>query len=379
MKEKMMHYHCDSWEYMGADVGSLPPFQNIDETIITKDRLIVNKECAKALERARKLKLCAQDRLNTESNWLIPYVIQKQSIVVLYAPAGSGKTFAAWGLAKFSYLTKKASEVFYFDGDNGLSVIFDRGAEELIKYKNFNYIAMNNPRIHKEFGEIDNLKLLKEIVNSKENLSNMLFVIDSLKDFVGELDMESGKDMKTYFRDYIMNLRLRGATIVLLHHTNKAIKKKDGTVDTNQLTFTGSQQILNSLETAYMVVPNNGDTAQQDGYIAYDFIGEKRRIGGNNLKLTVYTRSENNHKNLDIELEVPSMQAYIRNKKELKAIEKITNILLEHGDTELEVLFKKLKKHRRDRLLAQVLQDYELIFWKTYFSNRKKYLSIIKG
>ena len=207
----------------------------------------------------------------------------------------------------------------------------------------------------------------------------MLFVIDSLKDFVGELDMESGKDMKTYFRDYIMNLRLRGATIVLLHHTNKAIKKKDGTVDTNQLTFTGSQQILNSLETAYMVVPNNGDTAQQDGYIAYDFIGEKRRIGGNNLKLTVYTRSENNHKNLDIELEVPSMQAYIRNKKELKAIEKITNILLEHGDTELEVLFKKLKKHRRDRLLAQVLQDYELIFWKTYFSNRKKYLSIIRG
>lgn len=374
-----MNYHCDPWEYMGADVGSLPPFQNINETIITKDRLIVNKECAKALERARKLRLCAQDKLNTESNWLIPYVIQKQSIVVLYAPAGSGKTFAAWGLAKFSYLTKKASEVFYFDGDNGLSVIFDRGAEELIKYKNFNYIAMNNPRIHKEFGEIDNLKLLKEIVNSKENLSNMLFVIDSLKDFVGELDMESGKDMKTYFRDYIMNLRLRGATIVLLHHTNKAIKKKDGTVDTNQLTFTGSQQILNSLETAYMVVPNNGDTAQQDGYIAYDFIGEKRRIGGNNLKLTVYTRSENNHKNLDIELEVPSMQAYIRNKKELKTIEKITNILLEHGDTELEVLFKKLKKHRRDRLLAQVLQDYELIFWKTYFSNRKKYLSIIKG
>ena len=370
--------------FWGAEDVGLAPLNNVNVGIISKNNLnfnseeevVIQKEKIKALDRARKLKLLAQDKVNSEANWLIPYVIQKQSIVVLYAPAGSGKTFAAWGLAKFAYLTKKVSEVFYFDGDNGLSVIFDRGAEELIRYKNFNYIAMNNPRIHKEFGEIDNLKLLKEIVNSKENLSNMLFVIDSLKDFVGELDMENGKDMKTYFRDYIMNLRLRGATIVLLHHTNKAIKKKDGTVDTNQLTFTGSQQILNSLETAYMVVPTNGDTAQQDGYIAYDFIGEKRRIGGNNLKLTVYTKSENNHKNLDIKLTIPDVKAYIGNKKELRAIEKVNSILLD-GDVELEALFKKLKRHRRDCLLRRIVRDYELVFWKMYFVDRKKYLSII--
>lgn len=370
--------------FWGAEDVGLAPLNNVNVGIISKNNLnfnseeevVIQKEKIKALDRARKLKLLAQDKVNSEANWLIPYVIQKQSIVVLYAPAGSGKTFAAWGLAKFAYLTKKVSEVFYFDGDNGLSVIFDRGAEELIRYKNFNYIAMNNPRIHKEFGEIDNLKLLKEIVNSKENLSNMLFVIDSLKDFVGELDMENGKDMKTYFRDYIMNLRLRGATIVLLHHTNKAIKKKDGTVDTNQLTFTGSQQILNSLETAYMVVPTNGDTAQQDGYIAYDFIGEKRRIGGNNLKLTVYTKSENNHKNLDIKLTIPDVKAYIGNKKELRAIEKVNSILLD-GDIELEALFKKLKRHRRDCLLRRIVRDYELVFWKMYFVDRKKYLSII--
>ena len=359
--------------FWGAeDIGLVAPVNNVSE-IITN---ITLKKGEIALDRARKLKLLARDRVNSEANWLIPYVIQKQSIVVLYAPAGSGKTFAAWGLAKFAYLTKKVSEVFYFDGDNGLSVIFDRGAEELIKYKKFNYIAMNNPRIHKEFGEIDNLKLLKEIVNSKENLSNMLFVLDSLKDFVGELDMENGKDMKTYFRDYIMNLRLRGATIVILHHTNKAIKKKDGSVDTNQLTFTGSQQILNSLETAYMVVPTNGDTAQQDGHIAYDFIGEKRRIGGNNLKLTVYTKSENNHKNLDIKLTILDVKAYIGNKKELRAIEKVNSILLD-GDIELEALFKKLKRHRRDCLLRRIVRDYELVFWKMYFVDRKKYLSII--
>ena len=254
---------------------------------------------------------------------MIPYVLSKQSIIVLYAPAGSGKTFAAWGLAKFSYLTQKVSEVFYFDGDNGIPVLFGRGVEELTKYSKFNYISLNNPRIHRDFEEVDNFKLLKDIAtNSDEDLSSMLFILDSLKDFVVELDMENGRDMKKFFREYIMNLRLRGATVIILHHSNKVVKNPDGTVNTNQLTFAGSQQILNSIETAYMVVPRNGDTAQQDGYLRYEFIGEKRRIGGNRFELTVHTLPGEGHRNLDIELNVPEITSYVRNKKELGMIEK---------------------------------------------------------
>lgn len=79
-------------------------------------RLHDAKSMPKPLERARKYRLTEIDKQEDSENWLIPYVISKQSIVVLYAPAGSGKTFAAWGLAKFSYLTQKVSEVFYFAG-----------------------------------------------------------------------------------------------------------------------------------------------------------------------------------------------------------------------------------------------------------------------
>ena len=282
-------------------------------------RLLDAKSSPKPLERARKYKLMDID---TE-NWLIPYVLSKQSIIVLYAPADSGKTFAAWGLAKFSYLTQKVSEVFYFDGDNGIPVLFGRGVEELTKYSKFNYISLNNPRIHRDFEEVDNFKLLKDIAtNSDEDLSSMLFIFDSLKDFVVELDMENGRDMKKFFREYIMNLRLRGATVIILHHSNKVVKNPDDTVNTNQLTFAGSQQILNSIETAYMVVPSNCDTAQQDCYLRYEFIGEKRRIGGNRFELTVHTLPGEGHRNLDIELNVPEITSYVRNKKELGMIEK---------------------------------------------------------
>lgn len=330
-------------------------------------RLLDAKSSPKPLERARKYKLMDID---TE-NWLIPYVLSKQSIIVLYAPANSRKTFVAWGLAKFSYLTQKVSEVFYFDGDNGIPVLFGRGVEELTKYSNFNYISLNNPRIHRDFEEVDNFKLLKDIAtNSDEDLSSMLFIFDSLKDFVVELDMENGRDMKKFFREYIMNLRLRGATVIILHHSNKVVKNPDDTVNTNQLTFAGSQQILNSIETAYMVVPSNCDTAQQDCYLRYEFIGEKRRIGGNRFELTVHTLPGEGHRNLDIELNVPEITSYVRNKKELGMIEKIIKVLAE-GDLELNSVYKKLKRNRRDKFVEKILKDYELIFWRAYFFARK--------
>ena len=330
-------------------------------------RLLDAKSSPKPLERARKYKLMDID---TE-NWLIPYVLSKQSIIVLYAPADSRKTFAAWGLAKFSYLTQKVSEVFYFDGDNGIPVLFGRGVEELTKYSKFNYISLNNPRIHRDFEGVGNFKLLKNMAtNSDEDLSSMLFIFDSLKDFVVELDMENGRDMKKFFREYIMNLRLRGATVIILHHSNKVVKNPDDTVNTNQLTFAGSQQILNSIETAYMVVPSNCDTAQQDCYLRYEFIGEKRRIGGNRFELTVHTLPGEGHRNLDIELNVPEITSYVRNKKELGMIEKIIKVLAE-GDLELNSVYKKLKRNRRDKFVEKILKDYELIFWRAYFFARK--------
>ena len=62
--------------------------------------------------------------------------------------------------------------------------------------------------------------------------------------------------------------------------------------------------------------------AQQDGYLRYEFIGEKRRIGGNRFELTVHTLPDEGHRNLDIELNVPEITSCVRNKKELRMIEK---------------------------------------------------------
>ena len=84
----------------------------------------------------------------------------------------------------------------------------------------------------------------------------------------------------------------------------------------------------------------------------------------------MHTLPDEGHRNLDIELNVPEITSYVRNKKELRMIEKIIKVLAE-GDLELNSVYKKLKRNRRDKFVEKILKDYELIFWRTYFFARK--------
>ena len=209
---------------------------------------------------SKELRLTKEDLSRGKIDWIIPYAIAKGTINIIYAPAGSGKTFAAWGIAKLAYLTHRIRNVFYFDGDNGLETLFNRSVNELVKYRNFNYLSLNTPRSDEVFSKLGmrniktNEELLQAYANSPTDYSNCLVVVDSLKDFVGRADIESGKDMNEYFRSVLMKLRSKGATIIALHHTNKQPKDKNGEPDERGLTFTGSQMILNSADAAYLVL-----------------------------------------------------------------------------------------------------------------------------
>lgn len=95
---------------------------------------------------SKELRLTKEDLSHSKIEWIIPYSMAKGTINIIYAPAGSGKTFSAWGIAKLAYLTNRVKTVFYFDGDNGLETLFNRSVDELVKYRNFNYLSLNTPR-----------------------------------------------------------------------------------------------------------------------------------------------------------------------------------------------------------------------------------------
>ena len=133
---------------------------------------------------SKELRLTKEDLSRGKIDWIIPYALAKGTINIIYAPAGSGKTFAAWGIAKLAYLTHRVSNVFYFDGDNGLETLFNRSVNELVKYRNFNYLSLNTPRSNEVFSKLGmrniktNEELLQAYANSPANYSNCLVVVN---------------------------------------------------------------------------------------------------------------------------------------------------------------------------------------------------------
>ena len=247
-----------------------------------------------------------------------------------------------------------------------MSTLFSLRVDELFKYSKFSYISLNNPRIAEKLNSKtatgEGLLRYCSSLASNCDIRGHLIIVDSLKDFVESNDIESGKDMNLYFRSVLMALRYSGATIICLHHTNKAVKdSKNGEINENILTFTGSQMILNNIDTAYLVLQTNRATNKSDGKICYRFLPEKDRLGGASFRLTVYTTTQDK-KIYDINIEIEDIwQELPENKR--KIVEKIINLLKNnHGILTVENIYKLFSKHRRDKKVGKILNDFNGIF-----------------
>ena len=307
-----------------------------------------------------------EDLMGASIEWIIPFALAKNTINVIYAPAGSGKTFSAWGISKLAYLTKRVSAVFYLDGDNGVQTLFNRHIGELLRYKNFHYISLNSPRAEKiyEEGIKTNEALLRALATSPADFSNALIVIDSLKDFSGNLDIESGKDMNQFFR-ILMKLREKNATLIILHHTNKQSKDENGEPSEKSLTFTGSQMILNSSDTAYLVFQKNRKTNKKDMRIDYKFVPEKDRIGGAEMEVSVYTKATETKRLYDVTVNLPKLSEYLSEKDNL-LVEAVLSVLSKEEDgLERGKLPRLLKRHPRDKRLTKIIKDFDGFLWST--------------
>lgn len=307
-----------------------------------------------------------EDLTGASIEWIIPFALAKNTINVIYAPAGSGKTFSAWGISKLAYLTKRVSAVYYLDGDNGVRTLFNRHIGELLRYKNFHYISLNSPRAEKIYAEgiKTNEALIRALATSPADFSNALIVIDSLKDFSGNMDIESGKDMNQFFR-ILMKLREKNATLIVLHHTNKQAKDQNGEPSEKSLTFTGSQMILNSSDVAYLVFQKNKETNKKDMRIDYKFVPEKDRIGGAEMELSVYTKATKNKRLYDVTIKLPKLSEYLSEKDNL-LIEAVLSVLSKEEDgLERGKLSRVLKRHPRDKRLTKILKDYDGFLWST--------------
>ncbi|MBN26283.1 MAG: hypothetical protein CL578_14675 [Alteromonadaceae bacterium] len=172
-----------------------------------------------------------QNDFNDETEYVLPGFLAKNMITMIYADGGNGKSWLALGLAQ--YCARLHMPVIYLDFDNPLTVLRDRGVNEKLvaKFPNLQYIQ----RSKSELSPFDLLSALSSRATAHA-FEGRIIIIDSLRNF-GDVNNDA-KIMLVM--DMLMNIREAGATIVVLHHSNK-----DGR------NYQGSNNIRNSVDNMF--------------------------------------------------------------------------------------------------------------------------------
>ncbi|NPA72694.1 MAG: AAA family ATPase [Gammaproteobacteria bacterium] len=179
---------------------------------------------------------------NQKTEFLIDGFIPKHLITMIYADGGMGKSWLAMAIAKFAEIN--GMNAIYLDYDNPMNVLKERGIEtKLIQ------VCPNLHYSHRSKTELQPLAMLQAIEDnaSGNNYNNTLFVIDSLRDF-GDVNND-GASMR--LGEKLKNIREAGATIIVLHHSNK-----DGR------NYQGSNNIRNSIDNMYLLTKTESPTGE---------------------------------------------------------------------------------------------------------------------
>ncbi|MFV0481287.1 MAG: AAA family ATPase [Campylobacteraceae bacterium] len=260
----------------------------------------------------------------------IPECLPKGLIVLIYADGGQGKSYLSLALTK-ELLDINIKKLIYLDFDNPLTVLKDRGVDKIIEsYANLNYIQRSS--LDMQPFEL----LLKLEEEAKANTyKDCVFVVDAIRNFV-----DITNDAKTLrAMEAFMNIRDAGATIILLHHSNKDGKN-----------YQGSNNIRNSVDCMYQLKKHQSN----DGEINITLEAKKERAG---IKDVGFCLDIDTLKLTPLDMTVANMNEYEENFV-TKAKQTLKGKKLNKTQLLGELGYKKDDKTARD-----TLDKFTDVFW----------------
>jgi replicative DNA helicase len=154
-------------------------------------------------------------------------LIVKHEVTMLAAKPASGKSLVAIAMANMALEESKVNRIIYFDYDNGIVTLRDRGIQYLIqKHGRRRLRYIHESKLNKQ----ELASLIKRLEST--DLNDTFIIFDSIKHF-HKGDRDKNKDSSVTM-EMLKRLRRQGATILFLHHTNKPQK------DTFELQYAGS-------------------------------------------------------------------------------------------------------------------------------------------
>lgn len=158
--------------------------------------------------------------------WVVENLIMEKTLTILYADAGSKKTYISLTMAECVCLglpwlayTTHAAPVLYLDEENGEDEIDDRLKQVLaglgyppsqkFYYASYAGLLLDDP------GDFEKIKSLIELTGAK------LVIFDSLQDFMTG-DENSKQDTQPIFTALKKLINQTGAAILVQHHSGKS-------------------------------------------------------------------------------------------------------------------------------------------------------------
>lgn len=265
------------------------------------------------LENLRKFASTSEQIRSHQVSWLIDDFIVNQSLGMIYAQAGSGKSYLAVFLALYMLKNNTINEVFYLDADNSITTAKLRNGDKWLDLANGKLVYLLSECISNFNKDTFTAEFVKNLENKpKDYLKGKFVVFDSARNFINS-DLSVDYKVKP-FLDNLQTLRDYGANVMFLHHQPKQPLNKD---ENNGL-YKGATAFIDSVDYAYQ-------------------LSSKKLSDDKTLILLTARKSRNLEKNqafildnITFNLEFVDYDDYALSDKELDTIEVIQEILNEN-------------------------------------------------
>ncbi|EPH08075.1 hypothetical protein HMPREF9309_01330 [Campylobacter ureolyticus ACS-301-V-Sch3b] len=270
-----------------------------------------------------------------DDSWLINGFITNQSLGMIYAEAGSGKSYFSIFLSLYMLKNNIAKKVYYLDADNGNQVVKKRKIDKIIRFSDNKIKYLHS----KKLNPFKKDRLLSDFVKPLEQkpsdfYNDTFFIFDSARNFISG-DLSADYKVKPYLDD-LQTLRDYGANVIFLHHQPKQPLNKD---ENNGL-YKGATAFNDSVDYSY-------------------HLSSKKLSDDKMLILLKAIKSRNLEKNqafildtMTFNLEFVDYDDYSMSDKELDTIEVIQEILNENraGISKRNLIEKILERAKFNRI-----------------------------
>lgn len=273
---------------------------------------------------------------------IIEDFLLERSMNVIYAPAGSGKTWLCFALS--NALASAGLEVAYIDTDNGVDILQDRGFDahlRRMKIEYFNADAMDDSRT-----QIKNIIEKLTALAVGDYFDKCVIIMDSLSFFLDGGVYDEGKINR--FVAFCKAIRRSGGTVVVINHTTKGGE-----------TMKGGGSIINAFDEVWEAKK----IASYDDVMHFSLTPEKRRMKVRDVAFGVNTKT------LELEPLDPVLASMSEEEKDF--VERVKE-LVESDSYSQNALLKELGLDHGDRFGRESLAKFVGRFWSLETQGNKK-------